>query len=273
MSLTDRNYFALAVVFYGLSMIYSVFLWRKGFREDNRTNYVLLLLAFGLHTIAMVKRGFSLERCPVNNLYEAMTFISWTMVTTYLVVGLWSRLRFLGAFASPILFGIGVFALMPALDNSYGSTPEFKNGWASLHAALILLSYGAFGLSGIAGLMYLTQEHDLKFHKLRAVISLLPSIERLEFVIGRLLLIGLILLTAGLLLSPVLMHQKYGVYFKADPKIIWAILVWAFYLALLVLRWRFHQGGRRFAWGAVGSFAFVLLTFWGFNLLSPVHNP
>ena len=91
--------------------------------------------------------------------------------------------------------------------------------------------------------------------------------------LGGILLIGFILLTIGLLLSPALMYQKYGVYFKADPKIIWAILVWAFYLALLVLRWRFHQGGRRFAWGAVGSFAFVLLTFWGFNLLSPVHNP
>ena len=35
---------------------------------------------------------------------------------------------------------------------------------------------------------------------------------------------------------------------------------------------RFHQSGRRFAWGAVGTFAFVLLTFWGINLLSPAHR-
>ena len=44
-------------------------------------------------------------------------------------------------------------------------------------------------------------------------------------------------------------------------------------LTLLILRWRFAQTGRRFAWGAVGSFAFVLLTFWGFSLLSGIHNP
>src|SRR5712675_917979 len=97
-------------------MIYSVFLWRKGFRRDDRVNYLLLLAAFGLHTTAMIQRGFSLNHCPVTNLYEATTFAAWTIVALYLVMGLWSRLRFLGAFASPVLFAIGVFALMPSLD-------------------------------------------------------------------------------------------------------------------------------------------------------------
>jgi hypothetical protein len=49
--------------------------------------------------------------------------------------------------------------------------------------------------------------------------------------------------------------------------------VWVIYLALILMRWKFSQGGRRFALGAIGSFAFVLLTFWGTNLLSPLHNP
>src|SRR5256885_7114709 len=50
-----------------------------------------------------------------------------------------------GAFAAPLLLCVGVFALMPGLDNRYGAQPEFKHDWVSLHAALILLSYGAFG--------------------------------------------------------------------------------------------------------------------------------
>ena len=44
-ALPGRNYFLAAVVFYGLSAIYSVFLWRKGFRQADRVNYGLLLLA------------------------------------------------------------------------------------------------------------------------------------------------------------------------------------------------------------------------------------
>lgn len=255
-------------MFYGLSMVYSIFLWRKGFRQDNRTNYLLLLGACVFHTAAMFKRGFSLAHCPVNNLYEATLFIAWTIVISYLVLGAWSRLRFLGAFASPLLFVMGVFALMPQLDE----TPHgFTNGWSSLHAALILLSFGAFGLGSVAALMYLTQEHDLKFHKLRAILSLLPPIQRLEKVASGFVTAGLILLTAGLSLYPMIVTHKPGHHYSGDPIVLWSGFIWVLYAILLLMRWR-GQGGRRFAWGALGSFAFILLTFWGFMLLSPLHN-
>jgi ABC-type transport system involved in cytochrome c biogenesis permease subunit len=271
-TLADKDYFKLAVIFYGLSAMYSVFLWRKGFREDNRINYFLMLAAGIFNTTAMVKRGFSLSRCPVNNIFEAMMFVSWTIVAVYLAVGLFQRLRFLGAFAAPFLLAIGTFALMPALDvHGAPGEPHFENGWISLHAAVILLAYGAFGLSSIAGVMYLTQEHDLKFRKMRAVLSRMPSVERLERVTNRALLIGFVLLTIGLALVPIIVKQTPGLVVKGDPKVAWSIFVWALYLALLGWRWRFSAGGRAIAWGAIGSFCFVMLTFWGFTLLSPVH--
>jgi ABC-type transport system involved in cytochrome c biogenesis permease subunit len=265
--LSDRQFFGLAVAFYGVSTVYSVFLWRRGFQQDNRVNYCLLLAGFCCNILAMVERGLSFSRCPVNNLYEAVVFIAWAIVAVYLAVGMWRRLRFLGAFASPLLFGMGVFGLMPALDNGKAAKPEFINGWSSLHAALILLAYGAFGLSSIAGLMYLTQEHNLKFHKLRAVLSMLPPIERLERTIGRLLLSGFVLFTAGLVVGALWVKMPPGTRFFQDAKVIWSVLLWFVYTGLLVMRWYFRQGGRRFAWGAVGTFAFVILTFWGTNLL------
>lgn len=270
--LTDKLSFTVAVLFYGISMVYSVFLWRKGFREANRVNYFLLLIAAVFHTTAMIKRGFSLDRCPVNNLFEATMFVTWTMVAAYLVLGIWSRLRFLGAFVSPILFAFGVFALMPGLD-AHGAEPQFTGGWLSLHVALFSLAYGAFGLSSVAGIMYLTQEHNLKFHKLRAVISLLPPIQRLELAMGRLLLGGFILLSLALAVSGIWFKQTSGSYFQDDPKILWSILVWVMCLGLVLMRWKFSQGGRRFAWGTIALFVFVALTFWGSSLMSPLHSP
>ena len=264
----------LAVAVYGVSMIYSVFLWRKGFRRDSHVTYFLLLLAFGLHTGAMALRGFSLNHCPVTNLYEATIFVMWTSVALYLLVGLWSRLRFLGAFASPGLFALGVFALMPSLDATHNPRPELPPAWTSLHAALMSLSYGAFGLSSVAAVMYLTQERNLKFHKLQAIFSLMPPIQRLEIAVARLLLAGFILLTLGLATGVVDLTQiNNPETYRGDPKIVWSALVWLLYLGLLVMRWKFSQGGRRFALGAIGSFVFVLLTFWGTNVLSPLHNP
>ncbi len=254
-------------------MVYSFFLWRKGFREDNRINYLLLLAGFVLNMTALYMRGARFGRCPTSNLYEAITFVTWTILAVYLVIGLWARLRFLGAFASPFLFAMGIFALMPGLDTH---TVEKPSGITDLHAALSLLSYGAFGLSAVAGSMYLSQERNLKFHKMRAVFSLMPPMERLEKVMSRLLLGGFVLLTAGLALSPFLLKERYNTYITGNPeiapKLIWSVIVWLIYGTLLVLHGWFSQRGRRFAYGAVGSFIFVLLTFWGVSLLSAGHR-
>jgi HemX protein len=249
------------VVLYGLSTIYSILLWRRGFQRDDRVNYCLLLAGFGCNVLAMLQRGLSFSRCPVNSLYEAVMFITWAILLVYLVLGLWARLRFLG-----------VFALMPALDQPSAAQSGLLNGWSSVHAALILLAYGAFGLSSVAGLMYLSQEHNLKFHKLKAVLSLLPPIERLERTIGRLLVAGYILFTVGLVVGVIWVTKPADVRFYQDAKVIWSVFLWFVYTGLLVMRWFFRQGGRRFAWGAVGTFAFVMLTFWGTNLLSVIHR-
>ena len=136
----------------------------------------------------------------------------------------------------------------------------------------MLLSFGGFGLSAVGAVMYLTQEKDLKLHKFRAILSKLPSLERLETAMTRLVWIAFGLLTAGLITSSAYLHQVKQVWFKADPEMIWVLGVWAYYLVLLVLQKRHTHNGRRFAWGTLGSFLFVLLTFWGVYLLSPLHQ-
>ena len=269
---TSRHFFLFAVAVYGASALYSVFLWRRGFRKDDHVNYFLLLAAFALHTAAMAERGFSMAHCPVNNLYEATMFVAWTIVAAYLVIGLLPRLRFLGAFASPVLLTIGVFAFMPELDPPRGPQPQFSGAMVSLHAATILLAYGAFGLGAVASGMFLTQQHDLKFHKLRAVLSLFPPIQRLEIVTGRLVLAGFILLTVGLEAGRFIPRPANAAYWS-DPKVVWSIFMWLVYLALLGARRKRALSGRGQAVSVIVAFAFLLLTFWGTNLLSPLHHP
>ena len=273
-SWTDKTYFCSAVTLYGIAMVYSVFLWRKGFQRDDWVVYGMLAGGWVLHTVAMVKRGFNLEACPITNLYEATAFIMWTIVAGYLVVGVWQRFRFVGAFASPLLFLLGVFALFPDMDPELApGSHEFSGALSSLHKALLLLSFGGFGLSAVGAVMFLTQEKDLKLHKFRAILSKLPSLERLEVAMTRLVWIAFGLLTAGLVTSSAYLHQVKNVWFQPDPEMLWVIGVWIFYLVLLILQKRHAQSGRRFAWGTLGSFLFVMLTFWGVYLLSPLHQP
>ena len=270
---TDKTYFCCAVTLYGVAMVYSLFLWRKGFQRDDWVVYGVIGVGLILHTTAMAQRGFSLKQCPITNLYEATAFIMWTMVAGYLVVGLWQRFRFIGAFASPLLFILGVFALFPDMDPPVlPGKHQFSGALSSLHKALLLLSFGGFGLSAVGAVMYLTQENDLKLHKFRAILSKLPSLERLEKAMTVILWVSFVLLTAGLMASSAYLHATNKVWFKPDPEMLWTLGIWFFYLILLVLHKRHAQSGKRFAWGALGSFLFVMLTFWGVYLLSPLHQ-
>ena len=268
---TDRHLFLLAVAFYGLSTIYAIFLWRKGFRRDDWVNYLLLAGGVALHTLAMIRRGLTLHSCPVNNLYEATTFLLWALGLACLVYSLLPRFKFLAAFTAPVLFTVGVFALMPSLDPPHGPKPDFSNWLRSLHAATILQAYGAFGLAAVAAVMFLMQQHDLKFHKLRAMLCLLPSIQRLELITLRLMLVGFGLLTIGLAAGSQL-PQPEGSSYLADAKVLWSALLWIVYLELIVARLFLSRSTRRFIFGAVAAFVFLLLTFWVTNLYSGLHH-
>ena len=234
--------------------------------------YFLLVAAFLFQSWAMVLRGMSLQACPVNNLFEAMLFVCWGLVFACLVLGISSRLRFIAAFASPLLFVMGVFALMPALDSAPTGAPQFTGWLVSSHAALILLAYGAFGMAAVSSIMFLTQDHNLKLKRLSAVLSVMPPIQRLERVASGLVVAGFVMLTFGLLAGAGLPRPE-GLSYFADVKVKWSLLLWAAYFAVIIGRWRFDLAGRHFAYAVAGVFTFLLLTFWGTNLLSSLHNP
>jgi ABC-type uncharacterized transport system permease subunit len=261
---TDKTFFFCAVTLYGIGMIYSLFLWRKGFQRDDWVVYGVLGGGWMLHTNAMVQRGFSLQQCPITNLYEATAFIMWTIVVGYLLLGLRQRFRFIGAFASPLLFVLGVFALFPDLDPDLPvGKHEFSGMLSSLHKALLLLSFGALGLCAVAAAMYLTQEHDLKLHKFRAILSRLPSLQRLEQAMKVLMRVGVGLLTLGVVASYAYHFQPDKTASLGDPMVIWILVVWIFYSVISFLHWRQAHGGKRFAWASLGGFIFMMLTFWG----------
>ncbi len=271
----DRLGFLVAVVLYGAATGFAVLMWRREFRQDNRALYALIFGGLLAHTGSMFQRGFRLNACPINNLYEATVFLLWTAGAAYLVLGLFSRLRFVGVMVAPLLFAVGVFALMPALDPPRGLRPEFNlnHAWQSVHAALILLAYGAFGLGALAGGMYLAQARDLKQHKVRATLSLLPPIARLESAVTVLLLAGFILLSGGFIAGMRYLKLATGTYLSSDPYVLYSLGTWLVYGLILLGRWSFRLRGRRLAGFAVGSFGILLLTFWGVYQLSALHSP
>jgi ABC-type uncharacterized transport system permease subunit len=99
-----------------------------------------------------------------------------------------------------------------------------------------------------------------------------PSIQQLEMIATRMVLVGFILLTVGLVAGQNLPRPVGASYFS-DAKVLWSALFWLAYLELQVAHKFFGRSSRNFAVGVIVAFVLLLLTFWVANVNSPLHHP
>ena len=116
----------------------------------------------------------------------------------YFILGRAFRLSLLGVFSAPIVFLFQLFALVLLWKKDPGPLPiPEMDHWLEMHAAMSLLAYGAFALTAIAGVMWLVQDRQLKNHHTGSLLYNLPPIRYLADALKRLIIIGLVLLTVG----------------------------------------------------------------------------
>jgi HemX protein len=205
-------------------------------------------IAAGLlfQTIFLVQRGVAIGHCPLTNLFEVLIFLSWSITLFYFLIGHGYRISLLGSFTGPLVAAIQLTALLAVTDTPH-SPFQPHPVWVEWHAALCIMAYAAFALAGVAGVMFLAQEHRLKTRRLGTGFYEMPPITALATVNVRLIWVGAALLTVGLVSARALNPQ-------VAPKIwIWGGSLWLVYLLLpLTRRW----GPRRLA--LLSAVAFVI---------------
>jgi ABC-type transport system involved in cytochrome c biogenesis permease subunit len=229
-------------------------LWKSGFREKVFPWGLFPVLAFIAHTFSIFLRGFSLDSCPIQNLYEAGMFIGWTLSLASLFALFVPKLRFLTAFLSPLLFLLGAIALIPAF------------------ATFSFLAYGAWGIAAATALMYLIQQRDLKLKKSRALTSILPPVQRIKNLAMNMILAGILFLSVGLWYGIRGHHEFTGTWIGADFKIIWALALWAYFITLWIFCRMSLFRDRILAWCIICGFLFIFFTFWPTSALSSTHR-
>lgn len=259
----DRLPLYISTLCFLFGFAYTLYAYAQGLQRASRFNFAVIATGFVLQTWFMHLRGEALGRCPLTNLFEVLIFLSWSIVLLYLVIGPTYRLSLLGAFTAPFVFLLQSAALLTLIDAPAIKLVGKPDAWLELHAALSVISYGAFAMASIAGVMYLAQERQLKTHHLRSIFFQMPPITHLATANLRLLYVGLGLLTIGL---------SAGFFVKAPlngTKIVWGGIMWALYLGILVLR-RFgpRPGPKRIAFLSVAAFTLSLTALWGLNHLS-----
>jgi cytochrome c-type biogenesis protein CcsB len=132
---------------------------------------------------------------------------------------------------------------------------------------LAFLSYAAFALSFVAGVMYLIQNREIKLKRQSIFFFRLPSIETLDYLGYKLISVGFPLLTLGIITGALWANNAWGSYWSWDPKETWSLITWIIYASYLHARVIAGWSGRKAAYLSIIGFGCVLFTYLGVNLL------
>jgi ABC-type transport system involved in cytochrome c biogenesis permease subunit len=220
-----------------------------------RLAVVLLALGAAIHTAAFALLHKVEPPIPITDLPAAVSLMSLLAVLFFLALLLRARLLGLLVLVAPAAF-LGAF--FAALRLPHPDDPSFAGAGSWPHAHVVLASAGfAFlAVAGLAGLLFLTENHRLKAKKLFPVP--LPSLEALDRVNIVALALGFPLLTLGVLTGVLWVQTESGSLWTGSAHELWTALGWAIYAGLVAARFAGRQGSRSAAATSVGAALFLL---------------
>ncbi len=202
-------------------------------------------------------RGEMRAACPLMDRGEILAFLAWSLTLFYLLVGPPYRISLLGVFTAPVVVLFQVAALIPGTLTVHPTKLMGGNPWHETHSAMSVLAYGALALAAVAGVMFLVLDRQLKEHHLKSgLFRNLPPVRELLISLERLLWLGGGLLTVGIV-AGFLMPRTAA----AWGHLIAAVAVWLGYLVLLGVKLVRGLTGRRLSLSAVVLFVLSLAVF------------
>ena len=254
----DVLFFA-GLVLYFIAMILQFL--GASFKKETLLKYAWLvfLAGFAFSTLYLIVRGITAGRFPMSNQFEFAATFAWGIAVILIILKVKGKADWLVTAAIPMVFLIlsyaafqprGIKDLMPAL----------RSVWFVFHIGTAAFSYACFILAGAAGIRYLyTEKKENNAQKL----------EDIDFMIYRLIALGLLLLTVTIVSGAIWAEQAWSSFWTWDPKEVWALITWLLYSVFLHLRLNRKWKGHRMAVFAIAAVPVVLFTFVGVNTLIP----
>jgi ABC-type transport system involved in cytochrome c biogenesis permease subunit len=190
-----------------------------------------------------------------------MLFLAWILAIFYLIGSIHHRRLSWGLFVLPLVLAlVGLGAAFGRPTGGDDSHPEnflpIQGAWGAIHGGLLLLAAVGLCVGFLASLMYLVQAHRLRAKTLPGHGLRLWSLERIEAMNRRAIVLAFPLLTAGMLVGVVLLWQEHPAGWT-DPRVLASVVLWLTFALLLYLRYGYHLRGRPVA--LLTILTFVLL--------------
>ena len=242
-------------------------------KEENLTHYSLFnqyWTSIGIFTVGILIQGYGFMlrmqisgRPPVTNMYESVVWVGFGIAAIALLFELTTRARYYLLAAAPLSVVCLVLAdrLPAVLDARIEPlVPVLRdNFWLSVHVPTITLSYASFALALALG-------HGAMGYYLFAP-QAKESINYLSRLNYRVLQLGVLLLTTGIILGGIWAHFSWGRFWGWDPKETWALIALLCYLAPLHGRLVGWIGNFGINVASIVSFNAVLMAWYGVNFV------
>jgi ABC-type transport system involved in cytochrome c biogenesis permease subunit len=233
-----------------------------------RAATTVLLFAALVHTFFIGMRTIEVGHVPFANASSAISTFVWLLTLSYLYLELSTDERAMGALILTIVVALQIIpTLNPGIESR---SPVLEGPWFGVHIASSLFAYASFALAGVLGLTYMLQFKEIKKKHLGYLYTRLPSLQILDSMNNRAVMIGWLFLTIGVVVGVIWATQARALHpedpnIRAmslnDPKIFGAVLTWAVYSFAVFARQRLGWNGRRAAWLSAIGFTLILLNF------------
>jgi ABC-type transport system involved in cytochrome c biogenesis permease subunit len=232
-----------------------------------RTATTLLVAAALSHTFVIGMQTMAIGHIPVAGATSAISTFVWLLALSYLYVEMTTDERAMGVFILPLLFALQVIpAVRPGVEDR---ALVLQGPLFGVHVSSLLFAYASFALACVIGITYVLLFKEIKAKHLGFFYARLPSLQVLDRMNQRAIVIGWLFLTIGLIVGAVWAAQAQGGYGAGDPrvqamslqdpKILAAVVCWFVYSFELFAARRIGWGGRRAAYLSAIGFAIVLL--------------
>jgi ABC-type uncharacterized transport system permease subunit len=260
----------VAVVFYAAGLLYALALMSRRAEQFSRIILPCVGLGMVFHFVSLAEAAV-LEHLTLASIHYSESLLAFMLMFFFMVIRILYQTSSPGIFVFPFVFLLTFASATGQQPPLFLGSPLLKSGWIFTHIAMIFTGYAALFLSFGASLLYLAEERSLKSKHPNGILSRLPSLQTIDDIGYKSLILGFPFMTFGLIAGSVVAQAKFGPMYFLDPKVLLSLLMWVVYMMLLYTRWNSGWRGRRAAYMA--TFAFVAaMGAWAANYFSGVHR-
>nr|AWI73368.1 cytochrome c biogenesis protein [Plectaneia stenophylla] len=262
-----------------------------------------LIVSFFCITGLLVTRWIYSSHFPLSDLYESLIFLSWGFSLIHIVPYFKKNQKFLSIITgSSAIFtqGFATSGLLTQIHQSSILVPALQSEWLIMHVTMMILAYASLlcgSLLSVALVVITFRKNGNIFYKNNLLLkdsffvgeieymnkrsNLFQTtsffsdknyyrsqlIQQLDYWSYRVISLGFLFLTIGILSGAVWANEAWGSYWNWDPKETWAFITWIVFAIYLHTRTNINLQGVNSAIVASIGFLIIWICYFGVNLL------